>query len=134
MSRTPSQPSPQPSELRLSADKRMLTVSFGLARYTLDAEYLRVESPSAEVKGHGPGDERLISGKRGVTVTGLEAVGNYAVKILFSDGHTTGLYTWSTLAQLGQEHAERWRRYEADLATAGLSREVAAAPVPRPRA
>ncbi len=128
------QPSPQPSELRLNADKTALTVSFGLARYTLTAEYLRVESPSAEVKGHGPGDARLVPGKRNVTISGLEPVGNYAVKLVFSDGHSTGLYTWPTLVQLGQEHTERWARYQADLTAAGLSRDVAATPVPRPRA
>ena len=106
-----------PTELRLSPDKKILTVTFGLARYVLAAEYLRVESPSAEVKGHGPHDARLVVGKQDVTITGLEPVGNYAVRIVFSDGHNTGLYTWATLAQLGQEHPERWATYLQKCAT-----------------
>ena len=115
---------PAPTELRLSADKKTLTVAFKLARYSLPAELLRVESPSAEVKGHGPNTAVLVPGKKEVTITGLQPVGNYAVRIVFSDGHATGLYTWATLAHLGQNQAELMASYQAKLAAAGLSREA----------
>lgn len=115
----------QPSEIRLSANKQTFTVVFDQARFALPAEYLRVESPSAEVKGHGAGQERLVSGKKGMMILSLEPVGNYAVKIAFSDGHASGLFTWDYLKVLGQEQAPRWASYLADLKKAGLSREVA---------
>jgi DUF971 family protein len=91
-----------PTELRLSKDKRTLTVSFADATLTLSAEQLRVNSPSAEVKGHFGQGGTIPTGKQDVTITGLEPVGNYAVKITFSDGHRTGLYTWDYLRQLGR--------------------------------
>lgn len=90
----------------------------------LRAEYLRVESPSAEVKGHGPGQARLVSGKAAVTIRAVTPVGAYAVKIVFSDGHDTGLYTWDYLRELAQEEPSRWAAYETDMGRAGLSREV----------
>lgn len=114
------------TEIRLSADKTALTlVDEQGAKHTLAAEYLRVESPSAEVKGHGIGQEMLVPGKAGVQISGLEPVGNYALKIIFSDGHQSGFYTWEYLATLVAEHAVRWPAYEAGLTAHGLSRTVA---------
>ncbi|MGH6907097.1 MAG: gamma-butyrobetaine hydroxylase-like domain-containing protein [Aestuariivirga sp.] len=114
---------PWPVELRLAKDKKQLTVSFedGFS-CVLAAEYLRVESPSAEVKGHGPGQEQLVFGKRGVGILRLEPVGAYAVRIVFDDGHSTGLYTWSYLARLGREHDAIWKEYLAKLESQGRSR------------
>ena len=85
-------------------------------------EYLRVESPSAEVKGHGPGQEVTVPGKRHVTISGLEPVGHYAVRIIFNDGHSTGLYTWAFLRELGRTHDARWQAYLGKLAAQKLSR------------
>ena len=115
----------QPSEIRLKPSKAMLEIAWPDLRAELSAEYLRVESPSAEVKGHGIGQGKLVSGKKGVTITGLEPVGAYAVKIVFSDGHSTGLFTWAYLRELAAEKDGRWAAYEADLARAGLNRDVA---------
>lgn len=120
-----------PREVRLAADKRALTVAWDGFEAALEAEYLRVESPSAEVKGHGVGQARLVSGKQSVTIAALEPVGRYALKIVFSDGHQTGLYTWDYLHELAVQREERWARYLADLDAAGLGREVAAPLVPR---
>jgi DUF971 family protein len=112
-----------PRELRLGRDRRTLTVVFEEGGdCTFDAEFLRVESPSAEVKGHGPGQEQLVSGKRNVSILQLEPVGSYAVRIVFDDGHSTGLYTWSYLAELGRGHDRIWQDYLARLAAAGRSR------------
>ncbi len=115
----------QPHEIRLNARKDLLTVAWPDGEAHLRAEYLRVESPSAEVKGHGPGQARLVSGKAGVTIRSLTPVGAYAVKIGFSDGHETGLYTWTYLRELADEEAVRWGTYEKEMAAAGLSRETA---------
>lgn len=115
----------QPDEIRLNPAKDALSLVWSDTRAALPAEYLRVESPSAEVKGHGVGQGRLISGKRAVTITGLEPVGAYAVKIVFSDGHSTGLFTWAYLRELADQHATRWAAYLADMDKAGLSRDVA---------
>jgi len=103
-----------PTELRLNPEKTVLTVRFedGVS-YALPAEYLRVESPSAEVQGHGPGQKQIVTGKENVRITGLEPVGNYAVRILFDDGHDTGLYSWQTLARLGREQDRLWAAYRA---------------------
>jgi DUF971 family protein len=90
--------------------------------YDLSAEYLRVESPSAEVKGHGPGQEQLVFGKRNVVITKAEPVGTYAVRLIFSDLHATGLFTWKYLAKLGREQVEIWRAYEDKLNAEGKSR------------
>lgn len=114
---------PWPEELRLRAGGGCLEIRFDTGEiHALDAEYLRVESPSAEVKGHGPGQEQLVTGKRNVTVARLEPVGTYAVRILFSDGHSTGLYTWAYLAKLGREREAIWATYLGKLAAAGRSR------------
>lgn len=113
-----------PSELRLSKDRRTLKVAFEDGEtYELPAEYLRVESPSAEVQGHGPGQRKTVPGKRAVEIIGLEEVGNYAVKISFDDLHSTGLYTWTHLAELGREYEVRWAGYLNELAAKGLSRD-----------
>jgi len=112
-----------PVELRLSAGRRSLTLTDARGRASaLSAEYLRVESPSAEVRGHGPGQEVLVAGKADVAIAALESVGNYAIRIVFDDGHDTGLYTFAFLAELARDHDRRWPRYLAALAAAGLSR------------
>jgi DUF971 family protein len=114
---------PWPEELRLKDGGRVLTVSFDSGeRFELDAEYLRVESPSAEVKGHGPGQEQLVWGKRNVRIRRLDPVGSYAIKVVFDDGHDTGLYTWTYLRKLGQERAAIWQAYLDKLAAANLNR------------
>jgi DUF971 family protein len=103
-----------PSELRLSQDKRTLTVAFDDGeRFALPAEYLRVESPSAEVQGHSPEQKITVTGKQAVTITAIEPVGNYAVRLIFDDGHSTGLYTWDYLYELGRDAGSRWTAYLA---------------------
>ena len=115
---------PRPVELRLKKAERLLEIAFDDGkRFRLPAEYLRVESPSAEVQGHGPGERRLVSGRAQVGIMELEPVGNYAVRILFDDLHDTGIYSWSYLYELGIEQEERWRHYLDALAAEGLSRE-----------
>jgi DUF971 family protein len=115
---------PWPTELRLNRAKDVLTVQFDDGeRYELDAEYLRVESPSAEVQGHGPLERQFVPGKRHVKITALEPVGHYAVRIVFSDGHDTGLFTWAYLRELGSGHEEKWPAYLEGLAAKGLKRE-----------
>ena len=114
---------PWPVELRLAKDKKSLTVVFDDGQsYALAAEYLRVESPSAEVKGHGPGQEQLVFGKRNVGILRLEPVGTYAVRIIFDDTHGTGLYTWAYLSKLGREHDSIWQNYLAKLEAQGRAR------------
>ena len=103
---------PVPTEIRLRRASRILEVSFDDgSRYELPFEYLRVHSPSAEVKGHGPGQEVLVMGKRDVGISAVDPVGQYAVKLVFDDGHDTGLFTWKYLHELGREHAPKWARY-----------------------
>lgn len=116
--------SPWPTELRLNPDRDTLSVAYDDgSHYALSAEYLRVQSPSAEVKGHGPGERQTVPKKRSVTISGLEPVGNYAVRIVFSDGHDTGLYSWSYLRELGEEEDTKWAAYLKELAAQGMSRE-----------
>ena len=113
-----------PVELRLKRSEKLLEVTFDDgSRFRLPAEYLRVESPSAEVQGHGPGQKTLVHGRAHVGIINLEPVGNYAVRITFDDLHDTGIYSWSYLYQLGVEHNQRWRTYLDALAANGLSRE-----------
>jgi DUF971 family protein len=113
-----------PVELRLKRAEKLLEVAFDDgSRFRLPAEYLRVESPSAEVQGHGPGQKTLVHGRAHVGIIGLEPIGNYAVRITFDDLHDTGIYSWSYLHQLGVEQEQRWRDYLAGLAANGLSRE-----------
>ncbi len=112
-----------PTELRVQDHGTNLAISFDSGEsFNLSAEYLRVESPSAEVKGHGPGQEQLLYGKRHVAISKAEPIGSYAVRLIFSDGHSTGLFTWPYLAKLGREHAEIWAAYEAKLKLAHQSR------------
>ncbi len=113
----------RPTALVLHHASRLLEVSFDDgASFKLPCEYLRVESPSAEVQGHGPHQKVLVGGKRGVNITAVEPVGNYAVLLRFTDGHATGLFSWTYLHQLGSEYTQRWAAYEAALAAAGLDR------------
>lgn len=113
-----------PRELRVSKDRRLLTVAFGeTERYAIEAELLRVCSPSAEVQGHGPGQKVTVYGKRNVEIMKIDPVGNYAVRITFDDMHNTGIYSWTFLRDLGSKREERWADYEAELAEKQLSRE-----------
>lgn len=112
-----------PTEIRLRADRRALVVGFDDgAAFELPAEYLRVLSPSAEVQGHGPGQRQTVPGKRDVTIAAVTPVGNYAVRLTFSDRHDSGLYTWSYLRKLGAERDELWAAYLHELAQKGMSR------------
>jgi DUF971 family protein len=105
-----------PTELRIQEHGSKLAVTFDSGEhYALSAEYLRVESPSAEVKGHGPGQEQLVWGKRRVAITKAEPIGTYAVRLIFSDGHSTGLFTWNYFATLGRDYDAIWAAYEAKL-------------------
>jgi len=115
---------PWPSEIKLKKAERHLEVTFDDgAHFILPAEYLRVESPSAEVQGHGPNQKITMPGKRLVAITSLEPVGNYALRIIFSDGHDSGLFTWETLYRLGHDQEAIWADYIAALADQGLSRD-----------
>jgi DUF971 family protein len=114
----------RPTELRVSKDRRMLTVTFDDgARYEIPAEMLRVHSPSAEVQGHSPDQRQLVHGKRDVEIMQIIPTGNYAIRIGFDDMHDTGIYTWTYLRGLGS-HLDTWlTAYEAELASKGLSRQ-----------
>jgi DUF971 family protein len=113
-----------PSELKVSKDRRHLTVSFNDGVVAeLAAEMLRVLSPSAEVQGHGPGQKVTVPGKRNVAIRSMTPTGNYAVRIGFDDGHDTGIFTWKYLRELGESGAEKFAEYEAELAAKGLSRD-----------
>ncbi len=113
-----------PLEIRLDRAARCLHVDFGSAgRFALPAELLRVESPSAEVQGHAPSERKTVPGKRGVGIKAVEPIGRYAVRLVFDDGHDTGIYTWDYLRQLGVEQARRWDDYLDTLASKGLSRD-----------
>tara|TARA_B100000497_G_scaffold95706_1_gene107377 strand:+ start:883 stop:1251 length:369 start_codon:yes stop_codon:yes gene_type:complete len=100
-----------PNNITLSKDKKLLTVSFKDNVYTLTSEFLRVYSPSAEVRGHGPGQETLQLNKQDVLISSIVPMGNYAIAIHFSDGHTTGIYSWSYLLHLGTDKEELWQDY-----------------------
>jgi len=105
---------PVPTEIRLRTRSRLLEVSFDDgSRFELPFEYLRVYSPSAEVKGHGPGEGVLVTGKDQVGVRAIEPIGQYAVKLVFDDGHDTGLYSWKYLHELGRERERKWAEYQA---------------------
>jgi DUF971 family protein len=119
-------PDQWPSELRLKENGRFLRVSFESGdAYDLAAEYLRVMSPSAEVQGHRREECLTVGGKRHCSVTGIEPVGTYAVRLMFDDLHSTGIFTWAYLHELGFRHDEKWAVYEAELKTKGLSRDRA---------
>ena len=114
---------PTPLEIKLRTRSRLLDVTFDDgARYQLPFEYLRVHSPSAEVKGHGPGQEVLVLGKENVGVRAIEPIGQYAVRLIFDDGHDTGLFTWKYLHDLGQNREANWTKY--------LKRKASANPGP----
>jgi DUF971 family protein len=125
---------PVPTEIKLHQTSRAMELTFADgASFRLSYELLRVYSPSAEVRGHGPGQETLQVGKREVTITEVEPVGNYAIRPKFSDGHDTGIYSWPYLYSLGVEQEELWQRYLARLAAAGASRDTDPnAPAPAP--
>ena len=115
---------PWPTELRLSEGGSLLTIAFDDGtRHELGAEYLRVESPSAEVQGHSPSQRQTQSGKRNVIIKEIQPTGNYAVRLLFSDGHSTGIYTFALIHDLAVKKEVKWAAYEAELAAKGLSRE-----------
>ena len=117
--------SPTPTEILLHQQSRRLEIAFSDgARFELSFEFLRVHSPSAEVRGHGPGQEVLQTGKREVDVRALEPVGNYALQPTFSDGHATGIYSWDYLYELGRDRDRIWADYLRRLAAAGASRDA----------
>ena len=124
---------PVPEEIRLRPDRAVLALVYGGQTRELPAEYLRVYSPSAQVRGHTPGQEVLQTGKLGVLITDLEPVGHYALKIVFSDGHDSGLYDWDYLYKLAHGYDTMWRDYLARLEAAGASRTPSAADAPVPK-
>jgi len=114
---------PWPTELRLDQDKRVLTVTFDDGQsFALPAELLRVLSPSAEVQGHSEDQRVTVAGKKAVSIVRIEPVGNYAARIVFDDGHDTGLFVWDYLRELGENREARWQSYLNDLAAKGLAR------------
>ena len=116
-----------PTEIRLSADRRVLNVAFeDGGRFALPAEYLRVSSPSAEVQGHAPSERKVIGGKREVAILAVEPIGNYAVKLGFDDTHDTGIFGWGYLHELGRNYVRRWETYLKELSERGLDRDTAA--------
>ena len=117
--------SPRPTSITVHQQSRVLEVGFDDGRaFRIPFELMRVYSPSAEVQGHGPGQEVLQTGKREVGLSALEPVGNYAVQPTFSDGHATGLFSWDYLYFLGTQQDELWQKYESRLAAAGMSRDA----------
>ncbi|MEQ8334927.1 DUF971 domain-containing protein [Nisaea sp.] len=113
-----------PTEIRVQSAEKSLEIDFDTGEsFSIPAELLRVESPSAEVQGHVPSQKKLVAGRAHVNIMGMEAVGNYAVKIKFDDLHDTGIYTWRYLHKLGSEKEQIWQSYLAELEAAGLSRE-----------
>ena len=116
-----------PTEIRLQMKSRQVLVAFDDgSHFELPFEYLRINSPSAEVQGHGPGQGVLQTGKENVRVTAVEPVGHYAVRLVFDDGHDTGLYTWKYLYELGRDQEHKWRAYLDRLREAGYARQPAA--------
>lgn len=116
---------PWPNELRVFKGEGRIEIDFSDGKtFVLPAEYLRVESPSAEVMGHGgPATKKIVSGRRHVKIVTVQPVGNYAIRIVFDDKHDTGIYSWSYLHELGETQAERWAEYQAALLFYGLSRD-----------
>ena len=118
---------PWPTELRLRKDRKTLTVAFDDDEtFDLPAEYLRVCSPSAEVQGHSPSERRTVAGKENVQILEVHPIGNYAVRLVFDDMHSTGIFSWDYLFELGRNREENWGRYLADLAAKKLSRAPSA--------
>jgi len=121
-----------PTEIKLHQKSRTLEIAFDDgSRFNLPCEFLRVYSPSAEVRGHGPGQETLQTGKKDAEITNIEPVGTYAVNLAFADGHDSGIYSWDYLYDLGANYDTLWARYLERLAAAGASRE-ATSPMPAP--
>lgn len=115
---------PQPTEIKLHQKSRLLEISFADGKtFQLPCEFLRVYSPSAEVRGHGPGQEVLQVGKKDVEIGKIEPVGSYAIQLAFSDGHDTGIYSWDLLYDYGMRQTEMWQNYLKRMAAAGASRE-----------
>jgi len=113
-----------PTELRLHKDRRTLTITFdGGASFDLPAEYLRVKSPSAEVQGHSPDQRKTVPGKKNVGILEVLPVGNYGVRLVFDDMHSTGIFGWDYLLDLGRNHANYWKEYLDELAVKNLTRE-----------
>ena len=122
---TTKQTTPTPEDITVHSKSKLFEVKFSDgAHFNIPFELMRVQSPSAEVQGHGPGQETLQTGKRNVDILSLEPMGNYAVKPTFSDGHESGLFTWEYLYFLGSQQAELWKDYEARLAAAGVDRDA----------
>jgi DUF971 family protein len=120
---------PRPTEIKLHQKSRLLEISFADGKtFQLPCEFLRVYSPSAEVRGHGPGQEILQVGKKDVEITHIEPVGTYAIQPTFSDGHSTGIYSWDILYDYGLRQEEMWRRYLKRMEEAAASREPGPAP------
>ena len=120
---------PSPTEIKLHQKSRILEISFADGKtFELTCEFLRVYSPSAEVRGHGPGQEVLQVGKKNVEIKQIEPVGTYAIQPTFSDGHNTGMYSWDLLYDYGLHQEEMWRRYLKRMEEAGASREPGPAP------
>ena len=120
---------PRPTEIKLHQKSRVLEIEFADGKtFSLPCEFLRVYSPSAEVRGHGPGQEVLQTGKRNIEITAIEPVGTYAIQPRFSDGHDTGLYSWEVLYDYGLRQEEMWQHYLKRLEEAGASREPGPAP------
>ena len=121
----PTQDTPIPTEIKLHQKSRLLELAYENGeRYELSHEFLRVFTPSAEARGHGPGQETLQTGKREVTIERIEPVGAYALRFVFSDGHDSGLYSWDLLYNLGKHHDELWQDYLKQIEAQGLSRDV----------
>ena len=121
---TPSSGTPAPTEIKLHQKSQVLEIAFADGKtFELPSEFLRVYSPSAEVRGHGPGQEVLQAGKKNVQIVAVEPVGQYAVQLRFSDGHDTGIYTWDLLYTYGERHDTMWQQYLSRLKEAGASRE-----------
>jgi DUF971 family protein len=121
---SPQDNEPWPLEIRVKRAERCLEIDFDDGQsFSLPAELLRVESPSAEVQGHTPSQKVIVAGKRNVAIRELEPVGNYAVRIVFDDGHDTGIYSWPYLYRLGRERERIWQAYLEALAARGLSRD-----------
>lgn len=114
---------PTPNQIELKKRSNQLLLTYGEQQFALDAEYLRVYSPSAEVRGHGPEQAVLQTGKQSVRIDTIEGVGHYALRIFFSDGHNSGLYTWDYLYELGENREVLWRKYLDQLQRAGKSRD-----------
>ena len=117
---------PWPTELRLSKDRKTLSIVFDNGeRFDLSAEYLRVKSPSAEVQGHAPDERKTVPGKRDVVILEVHPIGNYAVRLVFDDMHSTGIYSWDYFTKLGRNHDSNWQDYLDELAGKGFARDPA---------